>query len=58
MKFNARIKVILGFFLAICLIVGAGVLTIYSVKQLLESVESLAEPNEKLRNLNKLLADI
>jgi signal transduction histidine kinase/CheY-like chemotaxis protein/HPt (histidine-containing phosphotransfer) domain-containing protein len=58
MRFNARIKVILGFFLAICLIVGAGVLTIYSVKQLLASVESLAEPNEKLRNLNKLLADI
>jgi len=58
MRFNARIKVILGFFLAICLIVGAGAITYYSVTQLLESVESLSEPNEKLRNLNELLADI
>ncbi|NHE59756.1 ATP-binding protein [Cyclobacterium plantarum] len=58
MRFNARIKVILGFFLAICLIVGAGVITYNSVNQLLESVESLSEPNKKLRNLNQLLADI
>ncbi|SHN27086.1 His Kinase A (phospho-acceptor) domain-containing protein [Cyclobacterium lianum] len=58
MRFNARIKVILGFFLATCLIVGAGVITYYSVTQLLDSVESLAEPNQKLRNLNELLADI
>lgn len=58
MRFNTRIKVISGFFLVSCLIVGAGVITIYSVDQLLESVESLSEPNQKLRNLNKLLADI
>ncbi|MBD3627127.1 ATP-binding protein [Cyclobacterium sp.] len=58
MRFNARIKVILGFFLAICLIVGAGLITYNSVNQLLESVESLSEPNKKLRNLNQLLADI
>jgi signal transduction histidine kinase/DNA-binding NarL/FixJ family response regulator len=58
MRFNARIKVILGFFLAICLILGVGAVTYFSVKQLLESVESLSEPNEKLRNLNQLLADI
>lgn len=58
MRFNARIKVILGFFLAICLIVGAGVITYNSVNQLLDSVESLSEPNKKLRNLNQLLADI
>lgn len=58
MRFNTRIKVISGFFLVSSLIVGAGVITFYSVDQLLESVESLSEPNQKLRNLNKLLADI
>tara|TARA_R110001592_G_scaffold363383_1_gene686695 strand:- start:38573 stop:41110 length:2538 start_codon:yes stop_codon:yes gene_type:complete len=50
--------VILGFFLGICLIVGVGAITYFSVTKLLESVESLSEPNEKLRNLNQLLADI
>ncbi|WP_339925871.1 ATP-binding protein [uncultured Cyclobacterium sp.] len=58
MRFNARIMVILGFFLGICLIVGVGAITYFSVTKLLESVESLSEPNEKLRNLNQLLADI
>lgn len=58
MKFNARIMVILGFFLGICLIVGVGAITYFSVTKLLASVESLSEPNEKLRNLNQLLADI
>ncbi|EPR68534.1 sensory box histidine kinase/response regulator [Cyclobacterium qasimii M12-11B] len=37
---------------------GVGAVTYFSVKKLLESVESLSEPNEKLRNLNQLLADI
>ena len=50
--------VILGFFLGICLIVGVGAITYFSVTKLLASVESLSEPNEKLRNLNQLLADI
>ncbi|AEL26560.1 ATP-binding protein [Cyclobacterium marinum] len=58
MRFNARIMVILGFFLGICLIVGVGAITYFSVTKLLASVESLSEPNEKLRNLNQLLADI
>lgn len=58
MRFNTRIKVISGFFLVSLLIVGAGVITFYSVDQLLESVESLSKPNQKLRDLNKLLADI
>ena len=58
MRFNARIMVILGFFLGLCLIVGVGAVTYFSVKKLLESVESLSEPNDKLRNLNQLLADI
>lgn len=58
MRFNARIMVILGFFLGICLILGVGAITYFSVTKLLESVESLSEPNEKLRNLNQLLADI
>lgn len=46
------------FFLGICLIVGVGAITYFSVTKLLASVESLSEPNEKLRNLNQLLADI
>ncbi|MEX0883879.1 MAG: hypothetical protein WDZ72_10440, partial [Cyclobacteriaceae bacterium] len=58
MNFNARTKVIIGFFLAICLIVGVVAVTYISVKKLLDSVESLSEPNEKLRNLNHLLAEI
>ncbi|AKP52166.1 ATP-binding protein [Cyclobacterium amurskyense] len=58
MRFNARIMVILGFFLSICLIVGVGAVTYFSVTKLLKSVESLSVPNEKLRNLNQLLADI
>lgn len=58
MAFNARVKVIIGFFLAICLIVGVSAVTYVSVRKLLDSVESLSEPNEKLRELNYLLADI
>lgn len=58
MWFHARTKVIIGFFLAICLIVGVVAVTFTSVKKLLDSVESLSVPNEKLRNLNYLLSDI
>ncbi|MFC4874489.1 ATP-binding protein [Negadavirga shengliensis] len=58
MAFNARVKVIIGFFLAVCLTVGVSAVTYFSVRKLLDSVESLSEPNEKLRELNYLLADI
>ncbi|HSJ69270.1 MAG TPA: ATP-binding protein [Anditalea sp.] len=56
--FKARSRVITGFILAILLIVGVSVVTYFSVTKLLNTVEALAEPSERLRQLNGLLADI
>jgi len=56
--FKARSRVITGFILAILLIVGVSVVTYFSVSKLLNTVEALAEPSERLRLLNGLLADI
>ena len=56
--FKARSRVITGFILAILLIVGVSVVTYFSVTKLLVTVEALAEPSERLRQLNGLLADI
>src|SRR5690554_5440157 len=58
MEFNARSKVISGFILAIFLSVSVCAVTYFSVKKLLDTVESLAEPSKKLMELNDLLADI
>jgi signal transduction histidine kinase/CheY-like chemotaxis protein/HPt (histidine-containing phosphotransfer) domain-containing protein len=58
MVFKTRAKVISGFILAIFLTVSVCAVTYFSVKKLLEKVESLSEPNDKLTRLNKLLADI
>lgn len=57
-SFKARSRVITGFILAIALVVGVSVVTYYSVRNLLHTVEALAEPSERLRQLNALLADI
>ncbi|MFD2034709.1 ATP-binding protein [Belliella marina] len=51
-------KVVLGFVLAILLVFSVSVVTYISIKNLLETVESLSEPNEKLRQLNGLMADV
>src|SRR5690606_34002196 len=58
MVFKARAKVISGFILAIFLTVSVCAVTYFSVKKLLDTVQSLAAPSEKLMQLNELLADI
>jgi len=58
MEFNARSKVISGFILAIFLSVSVCAVTYFSVKKLLDTVESLAVPSKKLMKLNELLADV
>src|SRR5690606_6849052 len=58
MEFNARSKVISGFILAIFLTVSVCAVTYFSVRKLLDTVQSLAAPSEKLMQLNELLADI
>src|SRR5690606_32898643 len=58
MVFKARAKVISGFILAIFLTVSVCAVTYFSVDTLLEKVQSLSAPNDKLTRLNKLLADI
>lgn len=57
-SYKARSRVISGFILAIALVVGVSMVTYYSVRNLLNTVEALAEPSERLRQLNALLADI
>ncbi len=58
MIFKARAKVISGFILAIFLSVSVCAVTYFSVKKLLDTVESLSEPSVKLKRLNELLADV
>src|SRR5690606_41035476 len=58
MVINSRAKVISGFILAIFLTVSVCAVTYFSAKKLLDTVQSLAAPSEKLMQLNKLLADI
>ncbi|AFL86122.1 signal transduction histidine kinase [Belliella baltica DSM 15883] len=56
--FQLGSKVILGFVLAIFLVLTVSIVTYISIKNLLETVENLSEPNEKLRQLNGLMADV
>src|SRR5690606_1551540 len=51
-------KVISGFILAIFLTVSVSAITYFSVQKLLDTVDSLSEPSDKLMQLNELLADI
>ncbi|WP_143961866.1 ATP-binding protein [Litoribacter populi] len=57
-SYKTRARVIAGFVLALVLIVGVSMVTYFSVRKLLDTVEALAEPSERLRHLNGLLADI
>lgn len=57
-KYQVGSKVVLGFFLAVFLVIGVSAVTYYSIRNLLDTVESLSEPNEKLRQLNALMADV
>ncbi|MCH7415040.1 ATP-binding protein [Belliella sp. R4-6] len=56
--FQLSSKVVLGFILASLLVLTVSVVTYISIKNLLETVENLSEPNEKLRQLNGLMADV
>jgi len=51
-------KIILGFLLAIFFVIGVSLITYFSIRNLLSTVENLTEPNEKLQQLNGLLADV
>ena len=57
-KYPVRTKVVVGFLLASVLVIGVSAITYFSIRNLLETVENLAEPNEKLSQLNGLLADV
>lgn len=57
-KYKVANKVVLGFLLAFILVVLVSAVTYVSIRNLLETVEKLSEPNEKLRQLNGLLADV
>ncbi|HLU88722.1 MAG TPA: ATP-binding protein [Cyclobacteriaceae bacterium] len=58
MVFKARGKVIAGFVLAIFLTVSVSAITYFSVIKLLDTVRALSAPNQKIMELNELLADI
>jgi signal transduction histidine kinase/FixJ family two-component response regulator len=57
-KYPLGNKVILGFILAGLLVLGVSIVTFVSIRKLLFTVESITEPNERLSQLNGLLADI
>jgi signal transduction histidine kinase/DNA-binding response OmpR family regulator len=57
-RIQLRSKVVLGFVLASFLVISVSVITFFSIRNLLDTVENLSEPNEKLRQLNGLVADI
>ncbi|WP_304516784.1 ATP-binding protein [Cecembia rubra] len=57
-KYQVGNKVVVGFILAAFLVISVSVITYYSIRNLLDTVENLSEPNEKLRHLNGLFADV
>ncbi|EIM72601.1 histidine kinase [Nitritalea halalkaliphila LW7] len=57
-RFKVGAKVILGFVLALILVLAVASVTYISIRNLLDTVEELSEPNEKLQELNGLLGDI
>lgn len=57
-KYHVGNKVVVGFLLAAFLVISVSIVTYYSIRNLLDTVENLSEPNEKLRHLNGLFADV
>lgn len=57
-KYLVRKKVVFGFVLAFILVLGVSTVTYYSIRNLLDTVEDLTQPNEKLQQLNGLMADV
>ncbi len=57
-KTNTAGKVVLGFFLAAIFLIGVAGLTYYTLNRLMDTMEELAQPNQKLNLLNELQAEI
>jgi signal transduction histidine kinase/CheY-like chemotaxis protein len=57
-KYQVRSKVVVGFILAFFLVLGISAVTYFSIRNLLDTVQELTEPNEKLQQLNGLMADV
>lgn len=55
---NTARKVIVGFFLAAIFLIGVAGLTYYTLNRLMDTMEELAQPNQKLNLLNELQAEI
>ncbi|GGZ39603.1 hypothetical protein GCM10007049_36170 [Echinicola pacifica] len=55
---KARKKVIIGFLLAIFLVLSVSGITYFSINKLLNTVETLSEPSDRMHQLNALLADV
>ncbi|AWW29781.1 histidine kinase [Echinicola strongylocentroti] len=55
---KARKKVVIGFMLAIMLVLSVGAVTYFSLNRLLDTVETLSEPSDRMQELNSLLADV
>jgi len=57
-KYQVRGKVVIGFILAFILVLGVSSVTYFSIRNLLDTVQELTEPNLKLQQLNGLMADV
>lgn len=57
-KYQVRGKVVTGFILAFFLVLGISAVTYFSIRNLLDTVQELTQPNEKLQQLNGLMADV
>jgi signal transduction histidine kinase/DNA-binding response OmpR family regulator/CHASE3 domain sensor protein len=57
-RYQVGSKVVIGFILAVFLVITVSVITYFSITKLLDTVENLSEPNEKLTQLNGLLGDV
>ncbi len=51
-------KVVVGFFLAAIFLIGVAGITYYTLNRLMDTMEELAQPNQKLNLLNELQAEI
>lgn len=57
-KVNTASKVIIGFFFAAIFLIGIAGLTYYTLNRMLETMDELAQPNQKLNVLNELQTEI
>lgn len=57
-KYQVKGKVVIGFILAFFLVLGISAVTYFSIRNLLDTVQDLTRPNEKLQQLNGLMADV